>query len=95
MVLCWVGGDELRRCVDGLGAVEWKPEGGGEPWVAGLMTNRQPLSGVGFGPRSSMSYFLYNQDGQQACARLFLDGPPPIGAPGTLHRGSCALLCPC
>ena len=71
------------------------PEGGGEPWVAGLMTNRQPLSGAGFGPRSSMSYFLYNQDGQQACARLFLDGPPPIGAPGTLHRGSCALLCPC
>ncbi len=44
-------------------------------WVAGIMTLRQPIMPpVGFGPRPSMSFFLYNQDGQQAIGRPFLDG---------------------
>ena len=56
-----------------------RPEGG-EPWVAGTMTQRQPIEcPTGFGPRSSMSFFLYNQDGHQAIARPFLDGEPPTG----------------
>jgi len=51
--------------------------------VAGIMTLRQPISlPDGFGPRPSMSFFMYNQDGQQAIARPFLDGPPAMGAPG-------------
>ncbi len=52
-------------------------------FVAGIMTNRQPVQlPDGFGPRPSMSFFLYNQDGQQAIARPFLDGVPTSGAPG-------------
>jgi hypothetical protein len=52
-------------------------------WSAGFMTLRQPIAlPDGFGPRSSMSYFLYNQNGQQAIARLLLDGPPATGSPG-------------
>ena len=44
-------------------------------WVAGIMTLRQPIvPPIGFGPRPSMSFFLYNQDGQQAIGRPFLDG---------------------
>jgi len=31
----------------------------------------------GFGPRASMSFFMYNQDGTQAIARPFFDGQPP------------------
>lgn len=51
-----------------------------EPWVAGVMTLRQPIEcPTGFGPRSSMSFFLYNQDGHQAIARPFLDGAVPKG----------------
>jgi hypothetical protein len=47
-------------------------------WVAGIMSLRQPiLPPVGFGPRPSMSFFLYNQDGQQAIARPHLDGASP------------------
>lgn len=44
-------------------------------WVAGMMTLRQPVSlpSNGFGP-PSMSFFMYNQNGQQAIARPFLDG---------------------
>ena len=39
-------------------------------WCAGIMTLRQPISlPDAFGPRASMSFFLYNQDGQQAIAR--------------------------
>lgn len=46
-----------------------------EPWCAGIMSLRQPIElPVGFGPRPSMSFFLYNQDGTQAIARPFLDG---------------------
>jgi len=51
--------------------------------VAGIMTLRQPISlPDSFGPRPSMSFFMYNQDGQQAVARPFLDGPPAMGTPG-------------
>jgi hypothetical protein len=44
-------------------------------WTAGIMSLRQPIElPVGFGPRASMSFFLYNQDGTQAIARPYLDG---------------------
>ena len=52
-------------------------------WVAGIMSLRQPISlPDGFGPRPSMSLFLYNEDGQQAIARPFLDGQSAGGVPG-------------
>ncbi len=52
-------------------------------FAAGIMTNRQPVQlPDGFGPRPSMSFFMYNQDGQQAIARPFLDGVPVAGTPG-------------
>jgi hypothetical protein len=52
-------------------------------WVAGIMTLRQPISlPDDFGPRPSMSFFLYNQDGQQAIARPYLDGGPVRGKSG-------------
>ena len=52
-------------------------------WVAGIMTLRQPVSlPDAFGPRPSMSFFLYNQDGRQAIARPYLDGVAAKGAPG-------------
>jgi len=52
-------------------------------WAAGIMTLRQPVSlPDGFGPRPSMSFFLYNQNGQQAIARPFLDGHPAVGKLG-------------
>jgi len=52
-------------------------------WTAGIMTLRQPVSlPDAFGERPSMSFFLYNQDGQQAIARSFLDGQPATGGPG-------------
>jgi hypothetical protein len=48
-------------------------------WSAGIMTLRQPVGlPDGFGPRPSMSFFLYNQDGQQAIARPYLDGAPGL-----------------
>jgi len=52
-------------------------------WIAGIMTLRQPIvPPTGFGPRPSMSFFLYNQNGQQAIARPYLDGAPASGVPG-------------
>lgn len=55
---------------------------GSAPWVAGVMTQRQPIEcPTGFGPRPSMSLFLYNMDGHQAIARPFLDGIAPAGPP--------------
>jgi len=52
-------------------------------WCAGVITLRQPVElPHGFGPRPSLSLFLYNEDGQQAIARPFLDGPPVSGARG-------------
>ena len=52
-------------------------------WTAGVINLRQPISlPDGFGPRPSMSFFLYNQDGRQAIARPYLDGVPTAGKPG-------------
>ncbi len=52
-------------------------------WCAGVITLRQPVElPHGFGPRPSLSLFLYNEDGQQAVARPFLDGPPVSAARG-------------
>ena len=53
-----------------------------DSWTAGVMSLRQPISlPDGFGPRPSMSFFLYNQNGQQAIARPYLDGVPATGEP--------------
>ncbi|MBL8851036.1 MAG: hypothetical protein JNG89_15260 [Planctomycetaceae bacterium] len=50
-------------------------------WAAGIITLRQPVSLPDeFGPRPSLSLFLYNEDGSQAIARPHLDGPP-VNAP--------------
>lgn len=52
-------------------------------WVAGIQNLRMPVSlREGFGPRASLSFFLYNQDGNQAVARPFLDGQPATGEIG-------------
>lgn len=49
-----------------------------DQWVAGIMTLRMPVDCLeGFGPRASMSFFMYNQDGTQAIARPYLDGKTP------------------
>src|SRR5204863_5453213 len=55
-------------------------------WVAGINNLRQPVSlPDGFGPRPSMSFFMYNEDGQQAIARPYLDGDPsPSAATGKI-----------
>ncbi len=43
-------------------------------WSVGVMSLRQPVSlQPGFGPGSSMSFFMYNQNGEQAIARPYLD----------------------
>jgi hypothetical protein len=61
-------------------------------WGAGIITLRQPVALPDqFGPRPSLSLFLYNEDGSQAIARPHLDGPPadaPHGPspPGDHHR---------
>ena len=53
-------------------------------WAAGIMTLRMPITPPeGFGPRPSMSFFLYNEDGAQASARPHLDGVPPAAGPGS------------
>jgi hypothetical protein len=53
-------------------------------WAAGIMSLRMPIEPPeGFGPRASMSFFMYNQDGQQAIARPYLDGPPTVAEKGT------------
>ena len=52
-------------------------------WVAGIENLRMPVAlPDGFGPRESMSFFLYNQDGHQAIARPFLDERSAVGQPG-------------
>ena len=51
-------------------------------WCAGIQTLRQPVELPDrFGPRPSLSLFLYNQNGLQAIARPYLDGPPLVGEP--------------
>lgn len=48
-------------------------------WVAGIINLRQPIAlPNGFGPRPSMSFFLYNQNADQAIARPYLDGKPTL-----------------
>ena len=60
-------------------------------WTVGLMTFRMPISPPdGFGPRASMSFFMYNQDGRQAIARPFLDGAPAGGELGAAPLDDCA-----
>ena len=55
-------------------------------WTAGFMTQRQPVSlPTGFGS-PSISFFLYNQDGEQAIARPHLDGRTATGAPGRFEE---------
>ncbi|MDB5388290.1 MAG: hypothetical protein JWM11_3936 [Planctomycetaceae bacterium] len=52
-------------------------------WVAGIINLRQPIElPHGFGPRPSMSFFLYNQNADQAIARPYLDGQPASGKLG-------------
>lgn len=52
-------------------------------WCAGVISLRQPVAlPNGFGPRPSLSLFLYNEDGSQAIARPMLDGAPVAGHPG-------------
>jgi hypothetical protein len=52
-------------------------------WASGIMSLRMPIEVPdGFGSRPSMSFFMYNQDGTQAIARPYLDGPPRIGQRG-------------
>lgn len=53
--------------------------------TAGITTLRQPLHPpFGFnGTQPKMSYFLYNMDGQQACANVLLDDKAPSAEPGT------------
>ena len=54
-----------------------------DSWAAGIMNLRMPIHPpVGFGPRPSMSFFLYNQNGRQAIARPHLDGESANGVPG-------------
>ena len=53
-------------------------------WVAGIINLRQPIDlPNGFGPRPSLSFFLYNQNGEQAIARPYLDGAPAAGKQGS------------
>lgn len=53
-------------------------------WVAGIQNLRMPVSlPDGFGPRASMSFFLYNQDGMQGIARPYLDGQKESGKRGS------------
>jgi len=64
-------------------------------WTAGIMTLRQPIDlPMAFGPRASMSFFLYNEDGQQACARPYLDGNSPLQPPGNEVAGAQPALIP-
>jgi len=52
-------------------------------WSASFMTVRQPANvPYGFGPRASLSLFMYNQDGSQAIARPYLDGGAITGVKG-------------
>lgn len=53
-------------------------------WTAGFMTLRQPTTNFRepVPGRPSMSFFMYNQNGQQAIARPYLDGAPSEGTVG-------------
>ncbi len=52
-------------------------------WVASHLTLRQPVElPAAFGPRASLSLFMYNENGLQAIARPHIDGPPKLGPHG-------------
>jgi hypothetical protein len=52
-------------------------------WTAGIMNQRMPICPpMGFGPRASMSFFLYNQNGRQGIARPYLDAQATSGKQG-------------
>ena len=51
-------------------------------WVAAIMNWRVPITPMSFGAEPRMSFFLYNQDGSQACASPRLDGAAPEPEPG-------------
>ncbi len=52
-------------------------------WAAGALSLRQPVElPASFGPRASLSLFLYNEDGSQAIARPYLEGAPVAGPRG-------------
>jgi hypothetical protein len=52
-------------------------------WGAGIMNLRMPVTPpVDFGERPSWSFFMYNEDGQQAIARPFLDNGPKVPPTG-------------
>lgn len=54
-------------------------------WCAGIQSLRQPVELPDrFGPRPSLSLFMYNENGLQAIARPYLDGPPKSGIPAAL-----------
>lgn len=51
-------------------------------WCAGIQSLRQPVELPDrFGLRPSLSLFMYNENGLQAIARPYLDGPPQLGVP--------------
>lgn len=53
-------------------------------WVAAIENLRVPIGlPSGFGPRISMSYFMYNQNALQALARPHFDGQPASGEIGS------------
>jgi len=60
--------------------------------VAGVQTTRYPANcSLGFGPRPSLSFFMYNDNGEFGIARPFLDGgvgdsKPGISAAGALYQ---------
>jgi hypothetical protein len=55
-----------------------------DSWVAGIMNLRQPVEiPEGFGKKPSMSFFMYNENGQQAIARPYLDGIARKGSIGS------------
>ena len=57
-------------------------------WAAGIMSQRMPIEPPsGFGSRPSMSFFMYNEDGQQAIARPYLDGKT-LGEPSQIDSSS-------
>lgn len=71
--------DELVREVSEFGVTYLL----NDSWSAGIMSLRQPIvPPLSFGPRPSMSFFIYNQNGQQAIGRPYLDGVPAEGVPG-------------
>ena len=72
-------GEHINPASDSMELVEEVAEFGvtylvDDCWSAGVMNLRQPVGlQPGFGPGSSMSFFMYNQNGEQAIARPYFD----------------------